>query len=98
MYPLLCPGGYGMPIRAGKNEIVHITANAYSDTDDMYIRLVDDISLEPTDRWGKLPAEKTRIQRQITTTDNQIDKLTYDLYGLTQQEIKIIEEANDETV
>jgi len=49
--------------------------------------------------WSaKLPAEKTRIQRQITTTDNQIDKLTYDLYGLTQQEIKIIEEANDETV
>jgi hypothetical protein len=41
---------------------------------------------------AKVPAEKTQIQRQITTTDKQIDKLTYDLYGLTQEEIKIVED------
>ena len=40
---------------------------------------------------AKVPAEKTRIQRQINTTDNQIDNLTYDLYNLTPEEIKIIE-------
>ena len=40
---------------------------------------------------AKVPAEKTRIQRQITTTDNQIDKLVYDLYGLTEEEIGIVE-------
>jgi len=43
---------------------------------------------------AKVPAEKTRIQRQINTTDNKIDKLTYELYGLTEEEIKIIEESN----
>jgi len=44
--------------------------------------------------WSvKLPAEKTRIQRQITATDNQIDKLTYELYDLTAEEIKTIEES-----
>ena len=42
---------------------------------------------------AKVPAEKTRIQRQITATDNQIDKLVYDLYNLTPEEIKIIEES-----
>ena len=41
---------------------------------------------------AKVPAEKTRIQRQINTTDKQIDNLTYDLYNLTAEEIKIIEE------
>jgi len=42
---------------------------------------------------AKVPAEKTRIQRQINSTDSQIDNLTYDLYGLTDEEIKIIEES-----
>ena len=41
---------------------------------------------------AKVPAEKTRIQRQITTTDNQIDKLVYLLYDLTPEEIAIVEE------
>jgi hypothetical protein len=39
----------------------------------------------------KNPDEKTRIQRQIDSTDGQIDKLVYDLYGLTADEIAIVE-------
>jgi DNA-binding protein H-NS len=39
----------------------------------------------------KNPEEKTRIQRQIDSTDEQIDKLVYDLYGLTADEIAIVE-------
>jgi hypothetical protein len=41
---------------------------------------------------AKVPDEKTRIQRQIDITDKQIDRLVYDLYGLTQEQIKIVEE------
>jgi hypothetical protein len=33
------------------------------------------------------PNEKTRIQRQIDSTDEQIDKLVYELYGLTAEEV-----------
>jgi hypothetical protein len=36
------------------------------------------------------PDEKTRMQRQIDTTDQQIDRLVYDLYGLTEKEIQIV--------
>jgi len=43
---------------------------------------------------AKVPAEKTRIQRQINTTDNQIDKLVYQLYNLTPEEIAIIEQSS----
>jgi len=38
--------------------------------------------------------EKSLIQRQIDVTDKQIDQLVYELYGLTDEEIKIVEEAN----
>ena len=34
---------------------------------------------------------KTILQRQIDATDNQIDYLVYELYGLTEEEIKIVE-------
>ncbi len=42
---------------------------------------------------AKTPQTKTRIEREIKYTDNQIDKLVYELYGLTEAEIKIVEEA-----
>jgi hypothetical protein len=31
------------------------------------------------------------IQRQIDATDREIDQLVYELYGLTEKEIKIVE-------
>lgn len=37
------------------------------------------------------PDEKTRLERQISTTDKQIDALVYELYGLTDEEIRIVE-------
>ncbi len=40
---------------------------------------------------AKLPQEKNLLQRQIETTDKQIDKLVYELYDLTDEEIKIVE-------
>jgi len=43
---------------------------------------------------AKIPADKIQIQRQIKTTDKQIDNLVYQLYGLTQEEINIVEESN----
>jgi len=35
--------------------------------------------------------EKTLIERQIEATDREIDKLVYELYGLTEEEIRIVE-------
>jgi len=40
---------------------------------------------------AKTPDEKTRIQRQIDATDHQIDRLVYELYGLTEKEIQVVE-------
>ncbi len=44
-------------------------------------------------RAVKTNHEKSLIQRQIDATDKQIDQLVYELYGLTDEEIRIVEEA-----
>ena len=36
---------------------------------------------------------KTRLQREIKAADRQIDQLVYELYGLTEEEIRIVEEG-----
>ena len=35
--------------------------------------------------------EKETLQRQIDATDRKIDELVYELYGLTDEEIRIVE-------
>ena len=40
-----------------------------------------------------LLSDKQLYQRQIEATDRQIDRLVYELYGLTEKEIEIVEDA-----
>jgi hypothetical protein len=50
---------------------------------------------------AKTPHDKESLQRQtcpatpwqsgISTTDHEIDRLVYELYGLTEEEVKIVE-------
>ena len=42
---------------------------------------------------AKTDHDKTVLQRQIDATDREIDGLVYDLYGLTVDEIRIVEEV-----
>jgi len=45
----------------------------------------------PQPTAAKTPNEKTHLQRQIDSTDREIDRLVYELYGLTEEEIRIVE-------
>jgi len=40
---------------------------------------------------AKMPQEKELLQRQVSATDRAIDTLVYELYGLTDEEIRIVE-------
>jgi hypothetical protein len=42
-------------------------------------------------RTPKTPQEQEMVKRVIESTDRQIDKLVYELYRLTDEEIKIVE-------
>lgn len=37
------------------------------------------------------PLDKERVGREIESTDKAIDKLVYELYGLTEEEVRIVE-------
>jgi len=47
--------------------------------------------LELHKRDPQTPQEANRIQREIAATDTAIDKLVYELYGLTEEEVRIVE-------
>ena len=42
---------------------------------------------------AKTPHKKELITRDISATDRRIDELVCELYGLTDKEIRIVEEA-----
>ena len=48
---------------------------------------------EPRLQDAHLDHEKTLLQRQIDATDASIDKQVYELYGLTEEEIAVVEGA-----
>ena len=59
---------------------------------DRMILLVDSmLSLHKQLQEARTPHEQTGLQRQIEATDEQIDALVYELYGLTGEEIGIVE-------
>ncbi len=61
---------------------------------DRMVQLVDTIlKLHKDLRTAKTDHEKSLIQRQIEQIDKQIDQLVYELYGLTDKETRIVEEA-----
>jgi len=37
--------------------------------------------------------EKKNLERQIARTDRKIDELVYELYGLTEKEMRLVEES-----
>ena len=51
------------------------------------------ILLNEQNHSAKTPQEKKNLERQIAALDKQIDQLVYELYGLTEDEIKIVEES-----
>jgi hypothetical protein len=40
---------------------------------------------------AKTPHEQESLQRTLAATDRQIDELVYELYGLTEEEIRVVE-------
>lgn len=61
---------------------------------DRMVKLVEQmLGLNQQLAGARTPQEKTTLERQITATDNEIDRLVYQLYGLTEEEIKLVEDG-----
>lgn len=65
-----------------------------SSREDRLIGLVDRmLALHKRSRSAQTSHEQTALARQIEATDGEIDRLVYELYGLSDEEIRIVEEA-----
>ena len=63
---------------------------------DKIVSLVEQmLSLNKQLASAKTDHEKTALQRQIDATDQQIDRLVYELYGLTEEEKGIVEGVHE---
>ncbi len=60
------------------------------------VQLVEEmLSLHSQLAAARTSHEKTSLQRQIDATDRRIDRLVYELYEMTEDEIRIVEEAGE---
>jgi hypothetical protein len=76
-----------IPIR-----VIDFTSKFDKSRHDQIMKLASDMfNLNKKSFLAKTEHEKTMIQRQIDATEKQIDKLVYELYGLTDDEIRIVE-------
>ena len=76
-----------LPIRA-----IDFSKPADKSRHDKLVVLVDKLlGLMPKLRAATADSEKATLQNAVTATDQQIDALVYDLYGLTEAEIKLVE-------
>jgi len=49
------------------------------------------LALTPKLRAATTDAEPQALQNAVTATDQQIDALVYELYGLTEDEIRLVD-------
>lgn len=76
-----------LPIRA-----LNLADPADRSRHDKMVALVDRmLDLHKQKQATKSDAARARIEREIHVTDEQIDALVYELYGLTDEEIKVVE-------
>jgi len=76
-----------LPIRT-----INFTDPTDSTRHDRLVGLVEKmLALTPKLRGTTSESEKAALQNAVTTTDAEIDRLVYELYGLTSDEINIVE-------
>jgi hypothetical protein len=76
-----------LPIRP-----MNMSLNSDKSAHDRMVSIVDSmLAMHKQLASAKSEAQRGAIQRQIEATDAEIDRLVYDLYGLTEEEIAIVE-------
>jgi Cys-tRNA synthase (O-phospho-L-seryl-tRNA:Cys-tRNA synthase) len=70
----------------------HFTNLSEKAQHDKLVALVDNmLELQKKHHDARMEQDKELYERQIKLVDAQIDRLVYDLYGLTEEEVKVVE-------
>ncbi|MBX3042721.1 MAG: N-6 DNA methylase [Candidatus Kapabacteria bacterium] len=84
--------GIGVDIGVKVFRLFPIPQNPAPETQNQLIKLVETmLQLNKDLQAATLPEQKEHLQARIKYTDNKIDQLVYQLYELTEEEIKIVE-------
>jgi len=91
-------GGYLAPNRQYIGQLpirpINFSDPADKTRHDRLVELVEQmLDLHKQIAEAKAPQTKTVLQRRISTTDKQIDRLVYELYELTEDESRIVERS-----
>jgi hypothetical protein len=72
--------------------VLDLSPKTDKDKHDKFVSLVDQmLILKKKEQAETLPQMKIMIGRQIQALDRQIDTLVYRLFGLTEDEVKVVE-------
>ena len=78
-----------LPIR-----LIDFSSHSDEEAHDQMVSLAKKmIALQPQLASAKTPHDATLLERQLAATENQIDQLVYQLYGLTDEEIAVVAAA-----
>jgi hypothetical protein len=72
--------------------IIDFSVATESEIHDSIVRIVK-YMLDLHKRTPQTPFEQEQLKREITMTDKEIDRLVYELYELTEDEIRTVEES-----
>ena len=90
----ICPANRGGAYRLFNQYINRLPVKAgLQDHPELLVLGKDMLTLHERLIKSKTTHERTSLARQIEATDREIDQLVYELYGLTDEEIRIVEEA-----
>jgi len=85
---------YFITIDVLKNALLELPIVINNKLEESVIRLVENIiSLNKKLQGTSNKDDREKIEREIKKVDNEIDSLVYKIYGLTEEEIKIVEES-----
>jgi hypothetical protein len=77
---------------ANTKRLHHFTNPTEKAQHDKLVALVDTmLELQKKYQEARMERDKVLYERQIKIIDKLIDKQVYDLYGLTEEEIKVVE-------
>ncbi len=71
---------------------IYFSSSTDKASHDSMLQLVEQmLALQKQLPNAKTGHDQTHLQRQIDATDRQIDRLVYELYGLTEEEVRVVE-------
>ena len=77
---------------ANMKRLHHFTNPSENAQHDKLVALPENkLELQKKHHDARMERDKELYERQIKVVDRQIDRLVYELYGLTEEEIKVVE-------